>query len=326
MDDGWGDCGPEWYREWVAGWRRAQQRRGRAPGSLRVWGVYLRDFGAMLEDEAVTGPELLTREIVQRWQDQLRPRMKPATQRVAVTAVRGLLKWADREEVSARSGLWSWLDTPHVPQGLPRALEPSALDAVMRAYASPRRDLVHMRDRALFWFLVTTGSRITAALRVDRDQAQSSIIVRQKGGDEHRLVMSDRARQWVLEYLRLRGDDKEPALWIHVGPRSRRRLRADQANEIWSALAAKLGIPVFTSHQLKHTGVTELGERESSDDLVAKHIGWKSSAMMSRYRKLRDARRQELVDRLDDLVPEPAAPPPSRRRRRYRIVRRDRPA
>lgn len=321
-DPGWtegvshrgGDRGPGWYRDWRAGWVRAQRRLGRSSSTIRTWGTYIADFGAFLEGEMVNGAAQLTRDHLHRWQDGLSVRLRPASQHVAVTAVRSLLRWADREELSPRPGLWNWLDAPQVPDSVPRALEPAELATIMAHYALPTRDLQRLRDRALFWHLVTTGARISEALQVDVAQLQGRMVIRQKGGREHSLVMSERARQWVVEYLQRRGRDQEPALWIQLGPRGRHRLRADQANAIWRALAEQLRLPPFTSHALKHTGVTELGDHDATDNDIVQHVGWRSSAMMIRYRKLRDRRRQMIVDRLDDLVP-PVPPPPAPRRR-----------
>jgi integrase len=321
------DCGPAWYRGWVTGWRRTQLRRQKAPTSLRTWEVYLRDFGTFLLDDGVLEPELLTRDHLHHWQDGLRDRLAPASQQVAATAVRGLLKWADREELSAQAGLWTWLDTPRVPESLPRALEPQELEAILAHFAGAPRDLEHLHDRALFWFMVTTGARVSEVLQVDVGQVQGAMVVTVKGRREHRLVMSDRARGWVMEYLRARGPDDEPALWIHVGPRGRHRLRPDQVNELWARLAKKLRIRHFTSHALRHSGVTELHEHDVGDDDIREHVGWRTAAMMPRYRKVRDRRRQQLVDRLDDLIPEfPPEPPPRPTGRRYRVVDGRRPA
>lgn len=317
--------GPPWFVAWVADWRRAQRRRRLASTSLRTWTVYVRDFGTFLTREGITTPRDLTREVVQRWQDSLLGRLQPSSQQVAVTALRSLLKWTDREELSVHSGLWAWLEAPHVDEKDPRVLEPAELGAILRHYARPRRDLAWMRDRALFWFLVTSDCRISEALQVERSQLRAGgpIVVVQKGGDEHRVVISSRARQWVTEYLQIRGRDDQPALWVRQGARGRHRLRADDANEIWERLAVQLGLQHFTSHSLRHTGVTELGAHDVGDEDIRAQAGWKSSAIMRRYRHVRDDRRQALVDRLDDLVPEP--PPPTEgarggRRRRFKVV------
>ena len=316
---------PTWYYVWADGWEGAQRRRGRSPNSLRTWSTYVRDLGAYLEEQGIVSAELLTRDVLTSWQDGLRARgLKPASQQVAVSTIRGMLKWADRQELTPRSGLWGWLETPHVPERLLRALEPDQLARILGHYGSVR-DLGGLRDRALFWFLATTGARIGEALQTDVAMVTGRMIVRKKGGGEHALVMSGRARAWVLDYLAARGRDQEPALWVHFGPRGRHRLRPDQVNDIWAALSASLDVAPFTNHALRHTMVTELADRDDvSDDDIRQQVGWATATMMTRYRKLRDARRQLIADRLDDLVPETPAPAaaPRRRRRRFRVVQR----
>jgi integrase/recombinase XerD len=315
--------GPGWYQAWGEGWYRAQLRRGRAAASLRTWSVYLRNFGRFLEEEGVSSPDELTRDLLERWQDGLRDHLLPASQQVAVHSVRALLKWADLEEVSTRAGLWARLETPAIPERLPRALEPNELRAILEHYRPHRRNLIWLRDRALFWFLLTSGARISEALQVDVDQVGEAMVVLQKGGREHRLVISARSRQWLGDYLRLRGRDLEPALWIHVGQRGRFRMRDDQVNEVWTRLAEQLHIRRFTSHALRHSAATELGELGVRDQDVSKHLGWRGLGQLVRYQELREARRQEFVNRLDDLIPPWPAPPEPRRRRRgrrYRVV------
>lgn len=322
-------AGPEWFRDWTGAWARAQRRQGKAPRTLDTWETYLRHLGRFLEAGAITGPELLTRDVVQRWQDELGQDLPtPSSQHVAVTAVRSFLKWADREELSARPGLWMWVDQPHVPEALPRPLERGELATIVAHYARPSRDLVRLRDRALFWFLVTTSARISEALQVDVDQVRGGrLVIRKKGGDEHLLMMSDRCAAWVDDYLRVRGPDDVAALWIHAGARGRHPLRRDQANAIWEGLTQELGLRRFTSHQLKHTSVTKLGEREDSDDRLVRHVGWKDPAMLRRYRAIEDAERRAMVNRLDELIPPAPAPPVGRRRRRrYRVVDGGKPA
>lgn len=318
---------PAWWQTWVADWTRAQQRRAKSPASVRTWTVYLRHLGAWLDSQEVLSPAELEREHLQRWQDELGRSLAPASVQVAVSAARSILKWSDKEGRSTTPGLWAWLDTVRVPDPLPRALDAGELAAILRHYAAPTRDVVRLRDRALFWFAVTTSARVSEILSVDRDQVQRTMIVRLKGGHEHGLVMSARARAWVLEYLRARGTDAMPALWIHFGTQGRRRLRGDDANAIWAGLTGQLGIRPFTTHALRHTGVTELADHDVQDVDVVQHVGWRSSEMMMRYRRLASSRRQTLVDRLDDLVPSTPIPPaPARGRRRLRVIGGKRPA
>jgi len=264
-----------------------------------------------LDDEGVTDPTLLSREHLQRWQDSLIDVVGPKSQSVYVGAIRGLLRWAGREDRVA-PGLADWLEPVEVPDHEPLVLEPEQLRAVVTKYSHPYGDLVYFRDRALFWFLVTGAARISEALQLDRRQIdQRRWVVRQKGGGEKALVISALARQWLEQYLQVRGRDEEPALWIHVGQKiGRRRLQRQEANRIWKRLCSDLGILPFTSRYLRGTSATELNELDNTAIDVAHHLGHRGLATVMKYAKLRDRRRQNMVDGLDQLVP---PPPPARR-------------
>lgn len=314
--------GPLWYGDLLKSWARSLRRRGRSPGTQRTYRWALHDFGRWLSHCHVERAEDLVAEVIYSWQDTLLDRdLGPSSRMVAATALRTLLRWAASEQLGVPAGLWERVDAVRVPDRDPRPLEPEHLQAILADFARRRRGLEQLRDRALFLFLLTTGSRIRAALSLNRDQLAGPLVVRQKGGGEHRLLPSAQARVWIDEYLRARGRDDEPALWIRVGARGRHRLDPQRTNELWAQLADRLRIPRFTSHTLKHTAVTELGELTESDQEIAEHVGWKGTQMIRRYRKLRDARRQQLVDRLDDLVPDPPAPDQPRRRPRVDVLR-----
>lgn len=325
--------GPTWWVELSGAWRRSLERRGRARNTVRTYTWVLGHFGAFLEAEAVQEAADLVPPLLHRWQDSLAG-YEPHSRSVAASCLRGILRWAAREQLGVQPGLWEHVDPVEVPEDLPRALEPAALRAILEHYAAPRRDLAYMRDRALFLVLLTTGCRISEALQVDVQQLQGRIVVRQKGGRQHLIVMSARAREWVSQYLRVRGRDDERALWIRPGPRGRHRLRREEANATWRQLAERLRIPAFSAHALRHTGATELLEHGATEVDVAQHLGHRGLGTVHRYAKLRAERRQELVDRLDDLVPPApqhgggpaAADRRARRRRSVRILRRDGPA
>lgn len=316
-------AGPAWYAAWCERWEAHLLRLRRSPATLETWGVYVRKFGDFLDAEGVQEPELLTRDVLHRFQDAIRVALpKESSQQVTVTAVRNLLKWADGEDLLPRPGIWMYLERPRVDQVLPRPLAEDTLAAIVTHYSRPTPSLERLRDRALFWFLVTTGSRISAALAIRTGDVHGQrVIVRQKGGREHVLVMSRSARSWVDAYLAARGRDQVPYLWIYIGERGRRQLHDYQANRIWDRLADQLRIPHFTSHQLKHTSASELGDLEKDNQLVSHHIGWKDPSMMERYRAIRGEleQRQEMVDRLDGLItrhaPAPVIRPAFRRRR-----------
>lgn len=311
--------GPAWFRVLGADWFRAMRRRRRALGTIRTYATPLRHLGTLLEDVGIDDPGLLTRQALDVWQELVSQQVSPKSQSVYATAVRGLLRWGAREG-RLPPGLADWVEIVEVPEHEPLVLESDDLQRIIRRFQEDRGDLEYVRDRALFWFLLTSSARISEALRLDLvDLDRRRWVVIQKGGGEKTLIISALARQWLERYLRVRGRDAEPALWIYIGPvAGRRRLTRADANVIWKRLAAQLRIPKFTSRWLRGTSATELNELDATAIDVAHHLGHRNLATVMKYAALRERRRQAMVDRLDQLVPPMPPAAPVRRRGRGR--------
>lgn len=316
MEPGDAVLGPDWFRALAADWFRALARKRRAPATIGTYTTPLRHLGRWLEDEGIDGPHLLDRQVLDRWQDLLLQQVSPKTHSVYACAVRGLLRWGGREG-RLGPGLADFVESPEVPAREPLVLEREQLDAVAARYRDPRGTLEYLRDRALFWFLLTSSARISEALQLDLAQLdRRRWVVVQKGGGEKTLVISTVARAWLEQYLRARGKDSEPSLWIYAGPIiGRRRLTRADANAIWRRLCRELGIPAFTSRWLRGTSATELNELHNTPIDVAHHLGHRNLATVMKYAKLRERRRQAMVDGLDELLPPAPASTPARRGR-----------
>lgn len=309
MDAGEAVAGPVWFRRSVAGWLQSLVRKRRSPATRTTYITPLRRFGLWLEAEDVAAGDQLDRFHLQRWQDSLVDAVGAKSQSVYATAVRGWLRWAGREG-HVTPGLAEWVELVDVPHHDPLVLEPEQLGAVVDRYRRPRGDLAYLRDRALFWFMITSSARISEVLSLDRRQLdRRRWVVVQKGGGQKALVISRIARQWLDQYLSARGRDDEPALWVYEGPRvGRRRLRRAQANAIWRRLCAELGIEPFTNRWLRGTSATELNELNATAVDIAHHLGHANLATVHKYADVRGRRRQEMVDGLDQLVSPRATP------------------
>lgn len=314
--------GPEWYQQLARDWLRALARRRRAASTMSTYTTPLRHLGRWLEMEGIAEPHLLDRQVLDHWQDVLVhglslwdqvliPPVSARTHSTYAGAIRGLLRWGAREGV-LRPGLADWIESPQVPETDPHVLERDQLNAVLDRYREPLGDLRYLRDRALFWFLVTSSARITEALRLDlRQLDRRRWVVVQKGGSEKAIVISTMARAWLEQYLRVRGRDSEPALWIYEGPLAgRRRLTREDTNEIWKRLCRELGIAKFTNRWLRGTSATELDEAKNTAIDIAHHLGHRNLKTILRYTMLREPKRQAMVDGLDQLLPPPPAPTP----------------
>jgi integrase/recombinase XerD len=119
--------------------------------------------------------------------------------------------------------------------------------------------LASLRFRALVEVLLGSAMRIGEALSLDRDQidfANKEARIIGKGSKQRVVFFTDRAVDWLKQYLATR-TDSEPAVFITQGTPS--RLKRD---DIWRPFAryrqrAGINKPV-TPHLLRHTAATQL--------------------------------------------------------------------
>lgn len=302
---------------------RALLRENLSPRTVRSYRWALDDLVRFLRANGVDDLAYVDRDLLERWQDQLRDRetrlgrlLKASTRSIASTAVRRLIRWG------AERDMLDWtveraVVKVHTRKSEPRPLEPQVLHALQAHYARSSHNLLWMRDRALFFAFITSGGRVTELLQMNRDDYTQPVVI-QKGGYEKTLRFPLEAIAMMAEYLTLRRDDL-PHMWIAAGNNVNvvRRLEASGVRAIWMRVCHELGLPRFTTHQLRHTYGTELAE-DVDVEVVADLMGHHDLRTAMRYVKIRDRRRQLAVDAAAQLVPTTRPPflRPLRRRGR----------
>ena len=223
---------------------------------------------------------------------QPRP-LAPATRKRRLVSLRSFLRFAAREEWLV-GDLGGTIDLPKLAERLPKPLEDAARTKLHRAIGGTTVEA--KRDRALILLLLSSGARISEVLRLDRaDWAMDRVTVRGKGDRERVLMITDKARQAVDDYLAAR-DDPSPALFISFQPAVRgkreNRLSDDGARHICNRLARVLGIPPFHPHQLRHSLGTLLQETVGDARLTAETLGHVGLASVAGYTKITEGRRR----------------------------------
>jgi integrase/recombinase XerD len=311
--------GPLWFREIAAGHLASLRRKGRRPNTLTAYKYELRALGHWLDREAIANAEQLTGQQLERWQDFRAGEVVPRTQQIAATAVRAALRWAAiQEPPMAAPTLWLRISTPHTARLLPRPIPRADLKKVIAAIA-PRpapSDLERLRTRALFLVILSSGARISEALSLDRDQLQGrAAMVIQKGGSEKLVLISAAADEAIADYLDARSD-KCPALFVEHGPG--RAWLAGLANPqpdlqlpwrvrkgvqvAWDHLCLEVGIPRFTSHQIRHTCATELLRQHVDSLVIAKHMGHRDLSSIGGYAEVGLDEREQMLEVLDERM------------------------
>lgn len=275
-------------------------RRGRSAGTIRAYRFALHDFERFLTRESLDIASAEPSD-VEHWQDdQIRRGLSARSRQLSASAVRSALRWAAQRGACDPS-LSRAVETPRAPRLLPRPLSTADVERI-RAYLHPRRpraNLMYWRTRALFFYAVTTGARISEILSVDReDLALEAVVVTQKGGSEKALFAPPVAMEAVADYLRHRCD-AHPALFVSHGNPPTRRLTAIGAREAWHQLADQLRIERFTTHQLRHTCATELLEAGVPAEVVAAHLGHHGLGSLTGYGEVRRGRRQLAVEAME---------------------------
>src|SRR5439155_681331 len=122
------------------------------------------------------------------------------------------------------------------------------------------------------------------ALQLTRTSFEDrSAVVIQKGQREHRLVISAKADVAIKDYLRNR-TDSDPALFMgYMDPHNPRPLGAKGVSHEWTLLAKELEIGRFTSHQLRHSCVTQMLRNDVNVVTVAAHVGHRGLRTIGNY-------------------------------------------
>lgn len=285
--------------EAISAYARHLRRLGRSEATVTTYTTLLRELerrlgpGALLLDLGV--------QDLEDWQDaMLARRLEPASRGLAITACRSLLRWAVEHEL-ADPRLLRDLRPLRRRRGVPHPIPPEDL-AKIQVYLDRVRagaGVGELRDVALFYVLLTTGARISEALQMRR-QGYRRAVVREKGGGEKALVMPPSVWALVDRYLERRWDDL-PCLWV-TSQRPVRELSAGAAQRIWRRLAKRIGVPRWTSHELRHTCGTEMARADVPLQVISDHLGHATLDMTLNYVKIVAEQRRANLEALERLV------------------------
>lgn len=129
-----------------------------------------------------------------------------------------------------------------------------------------------VRDRAIVYFLASTGCRISEMTGLDRDSVKPEeleCIVHGKGNKERTVYLSQVAGMVLSEYLASRTDDN-PALF--VGQRHERLLPGG-VRTMLKTLAKNTGVDHVHPHKFRRTLATNLARRGMEIQTIASILG-----------------------------------------------------
>jgi len=259
------------------------------------------------------------REMLRRYQVELAEVLPNTRSRArGLVALRQFLSYA-YDEGWTTTELSRQVAVPRYVVGDPHPVPTETLPALLAAL--PAESLRDHRDRALIHFLVTTGCRIAEACAVNRDAVRpEGLRVLGKGGKHRTVYCTDEAIAAVRDYLRARGPDESPALFISVAhadrPRGRvvphNRLTTDGARRALTALRRRFSADpalfalithLRTPHAARHTAATTLLEATDGDvRLVQEVLGHATLETLRVYTEITDKRKRAAYHRLGEYL------------------------
>lgn len=214
------------------------------------------------------------------------------------------------------------------PHPVPSDLVPELLDLL------PCTSLKEARDRALVYFLLSSGCRIAEACSLNKhDVKEGGFRVLGKGGKYRTVYCTRDAMEAIDAYLLMRGPDASPALFINVSPQGRSRHAVHQDNRLTtdgarraltamkSALAttpraARILDLLKSPHAARHTAATTLLEATNGDvRLVQEVLGHATLETLKVYTEITDARKRDAYRKLESYLDELGPAARARRRR-----------
>lgn len=289
------------------GWLALEANK--SPSTVRAYAGDLKRFAGFL---AAAGHTLqmadIRREDLRAYQRHLAVTLKaPASRFRALVAVRSWLRWLAREGLM-ESDLSNSITLPKLSERLPKPIDPDELARLLREL--PTESPLQKRDRALVYFLISTGCRISEALALDRTDVPrlgNRLIVTGKGSKQRPVFLTEDAKAAVEDYL-LSRTDTSMALFVNYDRKIRddrvRRLTAHGARHVVRRLRRQLGAWSFKSpHVARHTAATTLLEVTGGDvRLVQEVLGHANLNTLQGYTKIVDSRKQEAYRKYQDFL------------------------
>ncbi len=255
-----------WIRRFLAS---LVVERGASELTKRNYEFYLMRFLAFSK---LTKPGQITLDDVRDFrlhlnqqQNNRGDRLMKTTQNYHLIALRSFLKYLAKNDVDTLAP--EKIELAKTTERQVSFLEGEDLERLLAAPLRTKESgVIKLRDKAILELLFSTGLRVSELSRLTRDELnleKDEFSVRGKGGKYRVVFLSNHARHFIGEYLKLRRDDR-PALFIRHDRASARtsevgELTPRSIQRLVAAYAKLAGVnKKITPHTLRHSYATDL--------------------------------------------------------------------
>jgi integrase/recombinase XerD len=258
--------------------------RGLATNTLASYRRDLRRYADFLAERGVQDPGAIGEQDVSEFLRSLRDgdaehsALGASSAARAVVAVRGLHRFLLREGLAPGDPAIA-VRPPTPPRRLPKAISLEHVERLLAAAVADGTPLA-LRDRALLEVLYGTGSRISEAVGLDRDDLDlhaGTVLLRGKGGKQRMVPVGSYARDAVEAYLirarpQLAATGRStPALFLNARGG---RLSRQSAWTVLRTVAGRAQLATHISpHTLRHSFATHLLDGGADVRVVQELLG-----------------------------------------------------
>jgi integrase/recombinase XerD len=272
--------------------------KGLAKNSLAAYRTDLRKFGAWLEEKSIEIESLQRTDIVRYFQSLRVAGISARSVARALAAIRGLFRFLVAER-HLRHDPTENIDNPKLWTTLPKSLQPSEVEALLRApdTATPEG----LRDAAMLELLYATGLRVSELIRVKLEDVELDagfLRTMGKGSKERIVPFGESARTAMVAWIE-RGRPsfvKRADLYLFLSTRG----TAMSRQSFWMKIvryARQAGIASHISpHVLRHSFATHLLENGADLRSVQLMLGHSDISTTQIYTHVSRARLQKIYD------------------------------
>lgn len=235
--------------------------------TIKMYDYYLRTFLTWAGNRADT-PAGIDQNLIKDFRIYLNRYTNPVTKKSLargtqvyfLVALRAFLRYLIKKGVKTLSP-----EQVELGKGGDRSLKFLGQEDVEKLFAQPDISTEPgMRDRALLETLFSTGLRVSELVGLDKEQINldtGELSVVGKGRKARVVFLTDEAKHWLNEYLKVRSmDDFKPLFINYSGPKTEeRRLTSRGVEGMLDKYVRLAGLSVkATPHTLRHSFATDL--------------------------------------------------------------------
>lgn len=280
------------WKRWLDSFAKDLSARGFAARSQEGYTGAVGFFLGYLKTQHVDDPQDLTPTVIEAYQGQLFERrnrdghrLALSTQAIHLAAVRSFCAFLTRRGVVLLDPARD-LVLPKVVRKLPRSIL-TREETIRFLRAIRTKDLLGLRDRAIFETLYSTGLRVTELIRLipqDLDLEEGFLQVRVgKGGRGRVIPLGKVAVAWIRRYLDATRDDRSPGDPLFISLRGSPLIRGHLAARA-RRVAKRAGIDKrVTCHTFRITCATHMLQGRASLRHIQELLGHSSPTTTQIY-------------------------------------------